>query len=109
MSTEAAQQRTPEEIENLKDSWASDPCWDIEDTEGFEAHYEELKAFHEQKRAYWDAKWDQELRKRRANQRQRWGESLPDAACDYLHALEERLSKIENTISRVKNSALYDE
>lgn len=37
--------RTPEEIEKLKKSWAYDPCWDIEDSEGFEAHYEELKAW----------------------------------------------------------------
>lgn len=33
------------EIEALKENWLSDPCWDIEDTEGFEAHYGELYAF----------------------------------------------------------------
>lgn len=36
---------TPEEIDHLKKSWLADPCWDIEDTEGFEAHRAELLAF----------------------------------------------------------------
>lgn len=35
--------RTPQEIEALKQNWASDPCWDIEDTKDFEAHYAELR------------------------------------------------------------------
>lgn len=37
--------RTPAEIDALKFNWASDPCWDIEDTEGFEAHHDELLAW----------------------------------------------------------------
>lgn len=39
---------TREEIEKLKESWRRDPCWDIEDTEGFSEHHEELKQYHEQ-------------------------------------------------------------
>lgn len=37
--------KTTEEINELNRNWASDPCWDIEDTEGFEDHYEELKEY----------------------------------------------------------------
>lgn len=37
--------KTPEEIQKLKDGWRHDPIWDIERTEGFEAHFEELKAY----------------------------------------------------------------
>ncbi|MDP9474927.1 MAG: hypothetical protein M3R38_04430 [Actinomycetota bacterium] len=37
--------RTPEEIRELKINWREDPCWDIETTEGFEAHHEELLAY----------------------------------------------------------------
>lgn len=37
--------KTSEEIENLKTQWKQDPCWDIEDTEGFEDHKDELIAF----------------------------------------------------------------
>lgn len=42
------------EIKELKREWESDPCWDIEDTEGFEAHREELTAFRIAKEAEWD-------------------------------------------------------
>lgn len=46
--------KTQEEIQALKDSWVKDPCWDIEDTEGFESHKEELLAFHKEQREKWD-------------------------------------------------------
>jgi len=36
---------TREQIEKLKASWAADPCWDIEDTDGFEEYRDELAAF----------------------------------------------------------------
>ncbi len=45
--------KTKKEIEDLKANWKADPCWDIEVTEGFEDHKEELKVFrlaHEAKR-----------------------------------------------------------
>lgn len=38
--------RTEEEIEELKRQWLNDPVFDIEDAEGFEAHYDELLIFH---------------------------------------------------------------
>lgn len=37
--------KTREEIENLKRNWFSEPIWDLENTEGFEAHKEELLAY----------------------------------------------------------------
>lgn len=37
--------KTREELEALKDNWLKDPCWDIEDTEGYEDHIEELLDF----------------------------------------------------------------
>lgn len=30
--------KTPSEIQALIENWIEDPCWDIEDTEGFEDH-----------------------------------------------------------------------
>lgn len=39
------QERTTEEIRQLKDNWLKDPCWNIEDTPGFEAHINELQSF----------------------------------------------------------------
>ncbi len=40
--------KTPEQIEDLKRQWKNDPCWDIEETEGFEAYKEELKKFSDE-------------------------------------------------------------
>lgn len=37
--------KTNEQIEALKINWSKDPCWDIEDTEGFEDHHGELLAW----------------------------------------------------------------
>jgi len=54
-----------EEIEKLKESWLHDPCWDIEDTEGFEEHREELLAFH----AEWRAKLDEKVKVRKEARR----------------------------------------
>lgn len=34
--------RTPAEIDNLFRQWKDDPCWDLETTEGFEMHREQL-------------------------------------------------------------------
>jgi hypothetical protein len=40
------QQETPRyTIDRLKSNWLNDPHWDIENTEGFENYYIELKAF----------------------------------------------------------------
>lgn len=39
--------RTEAEIAELKRQWQNDPCWDIEDTEGFEYHYMELRRWRE--------------------------------------------------------------
>lgn len=36
---------TREEINDLKHGWKEDPCWDLEFTEGFEAHAAELRTF----------------------------------------------------------------
>lgn len=44
-----------EEVEKLKKDWLQDPIWDIESTEGFEEHKEELTAFHDQMREKWKA------------------------------------------------------
>lgn len=37
--------KTKDEIDKLKRSWADDPSWDLEETEGFEAHREDLLSF----------------------------------------------------------------
>ena len=39
---------TPAQIQQLKENWKHDPCWEIEDTPGFEEHRAELLAWRQQ-------------------------------------------------------------
>ena len=43
-------------IEKLKENWMQDPGWDIEETEGFEEHLDELLNFRKQKETEWEEK-----------------------------------------------------
>lgn len=45
--------RTSDEVEKLKQDWKSDPCWDLELTEGFEDYKEELLEFRTETEAMW--------------------------------------------------------
>lgn len=45
--------KTEQDIQELKAQWVADPCWDIEDTEGFEDHRDELTAFAKEQEAEW--------------------------------------------------------
>lgn len=47
--------KTQAEIDALKVSWREDQTWDIEETEGFEAHRAELAAFRQDIEAARDA------------------------------------------------------
>jgi len=50
--------KTRDDIESLKAGWLRDPCWAIEETEGFEAHADELQAFRLETEARWKAAHD---------------------------------------------------
>jgi hypothetical protein len=52
--------KTAVEIADLKKQWLHDPCWDIETTEGFEEHIEELKVYREQIEAENTARFEAE-------------------------------------------------
>ncbi|SHH06236.1 hypothetical protein [Tepidibacter thalassicus] len=45
------------DVEKLKKGWLDDPCWDIEDTEGFEEYKDELLKF----RLEQEKKWEKEI------------------------------------------------
>jgi len=53
--------KTQEEIDELKRQWEKDPCWDIEDTEGFEDHARDLLAYREQKESEWEKQKQEEI------------------------------------------------
>jgi hypothetical protein len=89
---------TREDIQNLKASWRADPCWDIEDTEGFEDHKEELLQFRHDCERRW-----QEAREAK------WAAKADEVGCagnlklgKYLTELESRLDGIDTDIHYVK-------
>ena len=45
---------TYENVEKLKQQWLEDPCWDIEDSEGFEAYRDELLEFRLEQEKRWN-------------------------------------------------------
>lgn len=96
--------RTRDEIEELKRQWLRDPmAWDIEDTEGFEAHREELHNFHIQQ----EEKLEQQYRDTViAFAAHNLGIALTDGIwehqqsdtyklCEYIFRLEGRIKQLE--------------
>ena len=55
--------KSREELESLKRNWLRDPCWDIEETEGFEEHREELLAYRKICEDEWERAYQKEQKK----------------------------------------------
>ena len=53
-------QKTRAEIDELILSWREDPAWELEETEGFEEHKDELRAVRLKCEAEWKAQADKE-------------------------------------------------
>lgn len=53
--------KTQSDLERLKANWRIDPCWELEFTEGFEEHEEELREYRETQEAEWAAERQEEL------------------------------------------------
>jgi hypothetical protein len=49
--------KTRDEIEELKENWKADACWDIENTEGYADAYEELLNY----RLEMEQQWEEDL------------------------------------------------
>ena len=50
---------TRRDIEQLKATWLRDPIWDLEGTDSFKAHYDELRQFRLTTKARWRAAADE--------------------------------------------------
>jgi hypothetical protein len=87
---------TRAEIEDLKDQWSSDSCWDIEDTEGFEAHREELIAYRKLKEAEWEAASIRRLKEKAAKI------GCPDnlTLASYVEDLEMHIERLEDSLEK---------
>lgn len=101
MSTDTT--RSTSELDELKKTWKSDPHWDIEHTEGFEAHTEELLAFGKLCEAEWQASRDeQQLREDKA-----LGEELASLGAigvlKLIKSLQKKLGEAEERIEKLEN------
>lgn len=89
--------KTRTEVEELKLHWRSDPCWDIEDSEGFEAYHDELKAYSEE----WQKRWQTARLARLLAKAEEIGVPGNTKLAEYIMALEERLAKLEERLEKV--------
>jgi hypothetical protein len=94
--------RTQEEIQDLKNVWRNDPIWDIEDTEGFEDHYEELLAYRKR------------VQKKEAEQRHKelmiksskLGVEGNLQLAEYIDYMEWRIKQLEETVRELSCSVV---
>lgn len=89
---------TQEAIERLKQEWAADPCWDIEDTEGFEAVREALAKFHEE----WTRKREEAKIQRLYATAERLGMPGNLTLAEQWDRLERRLHEMEMRITGIE-------
>lgn len=90
--------RTQEEIADLKRSWRNDPCWDIYETEGFEAHREELKEYQ----ATMEKRWEEERQKRFHEAAEKMGLSGNLNLAKYIQDLERTIHRLEKRIENLE-------
>jgi len=102
------------EIDELKAGWASDPCFDIEDTEGFEDVREDLLQFRQEMELKWKQRDEQERNKLaetlgfRVRELYEFGvqytldpavfTDVMAALLNRIHSLEDRIDLLENRI-----------
>jgi hypothetical protein len=90
---------TREDVEILKADWEADPIWDLEGTEGFEAYRDELKTFFDAKKAEWEARREQDERKRIAKIHEKADElGCSFGVAQYIANLEGRIKHLERQV-----------
>jgi bacterioferritin (cytochrome b1) len=82
------------DIDKLKASWRADPCWDIEDTEGFESIREELVQYRLECERKWEEAYQEKLRTY-ANQ---IGLDAKLRLAEYIRNLERRVEKLSKQL-----------
>lgn len=89
---------TTEEIKQLKASWVYDPIWDIEETEGFEEHKDELLKFRLEQERLWGAR-----RARRLDEKSiQIGVPGNWVLAQYIEFLESQIDRLENRIEKLE-------
>jgi hypothetical protein len=88
--------RSLQEIEELKNSWQVDPCWDIEETPGYEVWHDELMNWRKdyEERCEW-------------NEMQRVGAKCAELGINakvlrYIERLEARILSLEEQVKNLE-------
>lgn len=92
--------KTLEEIADLKASWEADGTWDIEDTEGFEDHYDELLAYRHKRILEWRQKEIQKTKDKAAD----LGCAGNLKLAKYVMSLEDRIESLDKRLERLENA-----
>ena len=92
--------KTREEIEALKRNWYNDSIWDIEETEGFEEYYDELKIYRLECESMWAEKHQAVL----LNKSVQLGFPGNVRLAEYIDKLERKVQTLENEINVVRNA-----
>jgi len=94
---------TKEELTALKLNWMGDPCWDIEDTEGFEEHRDELLEFSAKKYEEWGVAENIRI----AEVAEKMGIPGNIAVAYLIEQLQQRVTSLEDKVCLIRDSAFY--
>ena len=86
--------RTKEEIEGLKNAWRNDPIWDLEETQGFEEHYQELLGY----RKHWEQVWEDRRNKKLLAKAEKLGIPGNVTLAKYIDNLEAKVEQLADKI-----------
>jgi hypothetical protein len=97
---------TQDEIEQLKKSWKKDPNWDIEDTEGFEEHRDELIAYRKELEIEYQHNEEERIARRARVVEIDTGVALSGAA-QAIETFAEIENEVERAINKTESSTDY--
>lgn len=83
----------------LQMQWCDDPCWDLEETEGFEEYRAELKAFADARKAEWAAQRNEKL----TALAEKMGCPGNMQAAEYALGLERVIERLEDDLRRIRD------
>lgn len=89
--------KSADEIQKLKDGWRHDPCWDIEDTDGFEAHKEELLKYRLEQEVIWN-----ERRENRVSDEMGKMGITNRNTYFYLKGIENSIEQLQKTLDKIQ-------
>ena len=85
---------TPAEVEALCRNWRNDPCWNLEQTEGFEEHAPELLEY----RLMWEEKWAGIAAARLTSKAEALGIPGNLKLAAHIEALEQQIATLRDAI-----------